>query len=80
MQVPVSICAHSFAKAKVALTFIDDPHFVELTHAFFRKGRSPTCCHLFEDVVRSATHDGRESLRQILKSEPLKCIILYNFV
>lgn len=68
MQVPVPICPHSAAKAKVALTFIDDPKFAELTLRYFSKGQSPSCCHLFQDVVRSATHDGRESLREILKS------------
>ena len=68
MSVPVPVCAHSAAKAKVAFTFIDDPNFAELTLLFFQKGQSPSCCHLFQDVVRSATHDGREPLREILKS------------
>jgi hypothetical protein len=68
MQVPVPICPHSAARAKVALTYIDGPEYVELTLKYFSKEQSPSCCHLFQDVVRSATHDGRESLREILKS------------
>lgn len=68
MQVPVPICGHSAAKVRIALDIIDAPNYSELILILFRKGNSPSCCHLFQDVVRSATHDSRESLREILKS------------
>jgi hypothetical protein len=64
----VPVCAHSAAKAEVALAFIDDPNYAEMACLYFQKGKSPSCCHQFQDVVLSATHDGRETLREILKS------------